>query len=91
MSVKHPDDLDRLIGQNIRAHRLSSGLTQTELGRAIGISFQQVQKYEDGRNRISASRLYHVAEALGVPLATFFINRASDRIHCLESPPENSF
>ena len=48
------------------------GLTQKELGRAIGVAFQQVQKYESGSNRISASRLFAVAQALNVPVGYFF-------------------
>jgi transcriptional regulator with XRE-family HTH domain len=53
-------------------HRLAKGLTQGELAKVIGVTFQQVQKYENGRNRVSAGRLARIAEALDVPLHTLF-------------------
>ncbi len=61
--------IDRMIGANIRFHRLRSQLSQAKLAARIGISFQQLQKYERGINRIAASRLLHIAEALGVSIA----------------------
>jgi transcriptional regulator with XRE-family HTH domain len=63
---------DRLVGGQMRARRLALGMSQTELAEAIGVSFQQVQKYEKGTNRISASRLQQIAEALQVPVPFFF-------------------
>jgi transcriptional regulator with XRE-family HTH domain len=60
------------IGQKIRARRNLLGLSQTELANAAGITFQQVQKYEDGTNRVGASRLQQFSEALGVPPSYFF-------------------
>lgn len=54
-------DQDRLVGERIHVLRKSKGLTQTELGRAIGVTFQQVQKYENGMNRVGASRLSDIA------------------------------
>jgi transcriptional regulator with XRE-family HTH domain len=59
--------VDAHIGQKIRARRNLLGLSQTELAEAAGISFQQIQKYEKGTNRVGASRLQQFSEALGVP------------------------
>jgi transcriptional regulator with XRE-family HTH domain len=60
------------VGQNIRIFRLQSGLSQRALGRRIGISGQQILKYETGKNRVGASRLGQIAQVLGVPLWTLF-------------------
>lgn len=67
-----PDPVDTHVGARLRLRRTLMGLSQTELARAVGLTFQQVQKYESGANRISASRLYHIAEALDVPVSFFF-------------------
>jgi len=64
--------LDRRIGHNIRENRLRRGLTQATLGAVIGVSTQQVQKYEKGTNRISANHLYALALALRVPIQRMF-------------------
>jgi transcriptional regulator with XRE-family HTH domain len=64
--------IDTHIGNRIRLLRLSRGLSQERLGEAVGITFQQVQKYESGVNRISASRLYGLAQHLGVSFEYFF-------------------
>ncbi|GHG79732.1 helix-turn-helix domain-containing protein [Pseudodonghicola xiamenensis] len=64
--------IDVLVGQRIRARRYALGISQTELGDAIGVKFQQIQKYETGANRVSASRLWAVAEKLGVDVLYFF-------------------
>ena len=66
------DALDTLIGQRLRQRRCDLGLSQTRLGEAIGVSFQQVQKYENGKNRIAASTLYQIAHELQVPMIWFF-------------------
>jgi len=75
-SMKHDQrsttEFDRLIGQRLRKLRLAKGLTQDGLGKRIGISFQQIQKYENGSNRISASRLNEIAASLDVPVTYFF-------------------
>jgi transcriptional regulator with XRE-family HTH domain len=68
----HP--IDRMVGLNIRIFRLAKDMSQTELGRAIGVSFQQVQKYENGYNRVGSSRLAKIAETLGVPVNRLFDN-----------------
>lgn len=64
--------VDTHIGQKLRARRILLGLSQTALADAAGISFQQVQKYEKGSNRVGASRLQQFSEALGVPPSYFF-------------------
>jgi transcriptional regulator with XRE-family HTH domain len=64
--------VDTHIGQKIRARRTLLGLSQTKLADAAGITFQQIQKYEKGTNRVGASRLQQFSEALGVPPSYFF-------------------
>ena len=66
------DPRDAAIGNRLRTLRLQRGLSQTELGTLISVTFQQVQKYEKGTNRISAGRLQRIAEVLSVPVAFFF-------------------
>lgn len=66
------ETVDSVVGQRIRARRLAMGMSQSELGKAIGVRFQQVQKYESGSNRVSASRLWAIAEVLGVHVSHFF-------------------
>ncbi|NVJ97444.1 MAG: helix-turn-helix transcriptional regulator [Alphaproteobacteria bacterium] len=66
----HP--IDASVGAQVRALRRQRGMTQTELGTVLGLTFQQVQKYERGTNRISASKLALLAEALKVPVGLFF-------------------
>jgi transcriptional regulator with XRE-family HTH domain len=63
---------DALVGQRIRAARLTADISQEHLGERLGVSFQQVQKYEKGVNRVSAGRLRQVAEILDKPLSYFF-------------------
>ena len=73
---------DVAIGQTLRALRLDRGLSQSDLGSLIGVTFQQLQKYEKGANRISAGRLLRIAAALHVPVTAFYgaaQARASDR------------
>lgn len=65
-------DIDRHIARRVRKVRLRRGMSQETLGEACGVSFQQIQKYEAGTNRLSGSRLFQVAQALGVAPADFF-------------------
>ena len=67
-----PDPIDLHVGARIRLRRLLMGISQSDLGLALGVSFQQLQKYERGANRASASTLYRIAEALDVPVSFFF-------------------
>jgi transcriptional regulator with XRE-family HTH domain len=68
--MKHHVDVH--VGQRIRRRRWMVGMTQQQLGESVGIKFQQIQKYETGMNRVSASRLYEISKALDVPVAFFF-------------------
>ena len=67
-----PDPVDVHVGARIRTRRLLLGMNQETLANALGLTFQQVQKYEGGSNRVSASRLAEMAEILGVPISYFF-------------------
>jgi transcriptional regulator with XRE-family HTH domain len=64
--------IDAHIAAQIRVHRIALGLSQAALSRTLGVSFQQVQKYERGVNRVSAARLFEICNALKVPLASMF-------------------
>lgn len=66
------DPIDIHVGNRIRHRRWETKLSQTDLGRAMGVTFQQLQKYEKGENRIAASRLYKAATTLDVPVGWFF-------------------
>jgi transcriptional regulator with XRE-family HTH domain len=63
---------DKHVGTRLRMRRLMLNMTQTEIGNALGVTFQQVQKYENGVNRVSASRLQHLCGILQVPVSFFF-------------------
>lgn len=65
---KSPNDIDRQVGSRVRMRRMMIGLSQEKLGDSLGVTFQQVQKYEKGTNRISASRLQQIAGILGVSI-----------------------
>lgn len=64
--------VDRKIGQRVRTRRLEIGMSQERLAELLGVTFQQVQKYEKGVNRIAASRLFDISAALEMPVARFF-------------------
>lgn len=68
--MKHPVDVH--VGKRVRHRRWMVGMTQQQLGEIVGIKFQQIQKYETGMNRISASRLWDIAQALDVSISFFF-------------------
>jgi transcriptional regulator with XRE-family HTH domain len=69
MSVKRPDPVDIEVGHRIRIERLARGLSQTALANQLGVTFQQVQKYEKGVNRVGAGRLTKIAEVLGIEVS----------------------
>jgi len=75
MSVKRPDPVDVEVGHRIRIERLARGLSQTALANQLGVTFQQVQKYEKGVNRVGAGRLTKIAEVLGVQVGSFFTGK----------------
>lgn len=67
-----PHPVDKAVGARVRELRIRAGVSQVELGNALGVSFQQIQKYEKGSNRMGASRLVQVSNALNVPVETLF-------------------
>jgi transcriptional regulator with XRE-family HTH domain len=66
------NDIDRHLGKRLRQRRRTLGLTQQQIAEAVGVRFQQIQKYECGANRISAARLWLLAKALEAPVGAFF-------------------
>lgn len=75
--MKHP--VDAHVGKRIRHRRWMVGMTQQQLADKVGIKFQQIQKYETGMNRVSASRLWDIADALGVQISFFFEGLSEDQ------------
>ncbi|MCX5520623.1 helix-turn-helix transcriptional regulator [Kaistia defluvii] len=69
---KQPNPVDTHVGGRVRLRRMMQGMSQEKLGESLGITFQQIQKYEKGTNRIGASRLQHIAQVLEVPVSFFF-------------------
>ena len=72
MSTKAPNSVDRYVGSRVRMRRIMLGMSQEKLGEALGLTFQQVQKYEKGINRVGAGRIQQISEALQVPVSFLF-------------------
>ncbi|HEX5779353.1 MAG TPA: helix-turn-helix transcriptional regulator [Xanthobacteraceae bacterium] len=72
MTKKSPNPIDKHVGSRVRMRRMMVNMSQEKLGEKLGITFQQIQKYEKGTNRIGASRLQQIANVLGVPVGFFF-------------------
>jgi transcriptional regulator with XRE-family HTH domain len=72
MAKKAPNPIDRHVGSRVRMRRMMLSMSQEKLGDSLGLTFQQVQKYEKGTNRIGASRLQQISHILQVPVAFFF-------------------
>jgi len=72
MTKKTPNPIDKHVGSRVRMRRMMIGMSQEKLGEKLGITFQQIQKYEKGTNRIGASRLQQIATVLSVPVSFFF-------------------
>lgn len=72
MIKKTPNPVDKHVGSRVRMRRVLIGMSQEKLGEALGITFQQIQKYEKGTNRIGASRMQQIATVMAVPVAYFF-------------------
>src|SRR5215475_12970074 len=85
---KGPNPVDVEVGRRVRLQRMSAGMSQTQLGDKIGVTFQQIQKYEKGKNRIGAGRLTHIAAALHVPIAVFFDGATEASRNSAASPAE---
>lgn len=80
-SIEGPDPIDIHVGARLRLRRTLLGLTQSTLAEQLNLSFQQVQKYENGRNRISASMLHCLAGILAVPVGFFFDDLPEEQAH----------
>jgi transcriptional regulator with XRE-family HTH domain len=78
LSAKAPSATDAAVGRNVRIRRLAKGLSQSELGERLGVTFQQVQKYEKGTNRIGSGRLAQIADVLEVTVASLFEGAAGE-------------
>lgn len=74
-----PHPVDVMVGKRVRLRRLQLSLSQTELAQKLGLTFQQVQKYEKGTNRVSCSRLSEISEVLDVPITFFFSDKADTK------------
>src|SRR5215471_17098116 len=72
LTRKGPDSVDQMVGRNIRIYRLEKALTQTELADELGLTFQQVLKYEKGTNRVGSGRLLKIATFLGISVTALF-------------------
>jgi transcriptional regulator with XRE-family HTH domain len=72
MPTKSPNPIDKHVGNRVRMRRMMLKMSQEKLGNAVGLTFQQIQKYEKGANRIGASRLQQIAQVLSVPVPFFF-------------------
>jgi transcriptional regulator with XRE-family HTH domain len=70
--VRTPDAIDKIIGARLRQARVACHMTQADLAKTIGASFQQIQKYENGKNRVSSATLLNLAQALHVPIVYFY-------------------
>jgi len=93
LARKKPNPTDRYVGARVRMRRLMLGMSQTALGNSLGVTFQQVQKYEKGTNRIGASRLQQIAGTLQVPVSFFFEELpgpSKGSVHAGPSPSEVS-
>jgi transcriptional regulator with XRE-family HTH domain len=84
---KGPNETDVLVGTKVRIRRVELGMSQTELATGLGVTFQQVQKYEKGANRIGASRLHAMAGVLRVPV-NYFFPQAADGLDHTARPTE---
>ena len=90
VAKKVPNPIDAHVGSRVRIRRLEVGMSQEKLGDALGITFQQVQKYENGINRISASRLQHVSRILQVAIAYFF-EGAPGQLKAKDNDPSSAY
>ncbi|WP_254474908.1 helix-turn-helix domain-containing protein [Bartonella sp. B1098] len=86
MQTKNPHFIDISIGKRIRQRRIAMGLTQKALGNSLGVSFQQIQKYEKGLNRVSTSCLLEIATKLQVPISFFYADLLTKDIVTKENP-----
>jgi transcriptional regulator with XRE-family HTH domain len=88
MGKRGRDPIDVEVAKRVRTLRLRRGLSQTELSEALGVTFQQVQKYERGANRIGASRLYDLSRVLDVPVSFFFDDIKAETVEAAQRDPD---
>jgi transcriptional regulator with XRE-family HTH domain len=81
MSIKAPNPVDKYVGSRVRMRRIMLGMSQEKLGEALGLTFQQIQKYEKGTNRVGASRIQQISEILQVPVSFLFEGGPSGTIN----------
>jgi transcriptional regulator with XRE-family HTH domain len=81
MEIRKVTPIDKHIAKKLRQFRRASGITQDELGKLTGLSFQQVQKYEKAQNRISSSKLFEFSQVLKQPISAFFSELKTDQKH----------
>jgi transcriptional regulator with XRE-family HTH domain len=95
IAKKVPNPIDRHVGSRVRMRRMMLGMSQEKLGDALGLTFQQVQKYEKGANRIGASRLQQISQILQVPVSFFFegapSSQRSDRVEDFSEAPSPAY
>ena len=84
--LKEPNPIDKHVGSRVRQRRMMCGMSQEVLARGLGITFQQVQKYEKGANRIGASRLQQIATILNAPVSFFFEGTANGAAPEVDDP-----
>jgi transcriptional regulator with XRE-family HTH domain len=87
--VRKPNDVDAHVGARLRQRRMLLGISQEQLAEMLGLTFQQVQKYERGTNRVSASRLFQLARALDTPITWFFEDIDAERSQRDKAQPES--
>lgn len=91
MSAKKPNPIDTHVGSRVRLRRMLIGMSQERLGEQMGLTFQQIQKYEKGVNRIGASRLLNLSQILDVPVQFFFDGAPVDGAQAGEKADGESF
>ena len=91
MAKKAPNPVDRYVGGRVRMRRMMLAMSQEKLGESLGLTFQQVQKYEKGTNRIGASRLQQISEILQVPVSFFFDGAPNARSHGAQDAPSPAY
>src|SRR5258707_9803565 len=86
MSTKAPNPVDKYVGSRVRMRRIMLGMSQEKLGEALGLTFQQIQKYEKGTNRVGASRIQQISEILRVPVSFLFEGGPSSTEGFIDGP-----
>jgi transcriptional regulator with XRE-family HTH domain len=84
-SKQNPTDVDALVGERVRSRRIQAKMSQAKLGEALGVTFQQIQNYEKGINRIGSGRLFKIAEVLACDITEFF--DSASNAHTITSTP----